>query len=189
MNGLRIVGMRYGFCRSGLLKAGRVCSGAMAAVVALAMLTGCAGYRLGSSLPPGIEDVHVPTFVNKTQEPLIENDATRAVVQELQRDGTLEVASESEADAVLRVTLTGYKIDGVRYERDRPKVAKEHRLVISADLRLEARATGKLLAERSVEGEAVFADSGDMVSARRQALPIATADLAHDIVESIVEYW
>ena len=61
-----------------------------AASMALAVaLTGCAGYRLGTMLPPDIQSVAVPTFINRTSEPLLESETTRAAIREFQQDGSL----------------------------------------------------------------------------------------------------
>ena len=159
------------------------------AVLILALFGGCVGYRLGTMLPPGIETVHVPTFVNESGEPELEGRTTSETVREFQRDGTLRIAGADEADAVLRVTLAGYKLEPLRYRRDRAKTAREYRLTLTADLAIEKTASGKVILEKRVRGESTFEFDGDLSSAKRTALPNAARDLAHDIVESVVEYW
>jgi len=160
------------------------------AVSALALgACGCVGYRLGSTLPPGVESVHVPTFVNKTDEPLLETDTTRAAIQEFQRDGTLRIAGPGEADATLAATLVTLELKPLRYEKDRAKTTQEYRLKIKADIVFQRTSSGEVLLSRRVEGESTFEPRGDLASAKRAAMPEAASDLAHDIVESIVEYW
>ena len=63
-------------------------------VAALLLLpaAGCVNYRLGSMLPPDVATVYMPTCVNKTSEPLIEQDVTREILSEIQMDGSLRVA-------------------------------------------------------------------------------------------------
>ena len=58
----------------------------VASVLGLLMLTlgGCV-YQLGSSLPPNLKTVYVPTFVNKCGEPQVENETTQATIQEFQK--------------------------------------------------------------------------------------------------------
>ena len=80
--------------RDRILKA---CAPALILATGVLVLTqpcGCVGlgYRLGSSLPPDIRSVYVPVFVNRTGEPRVETEATRAAKQEFQRDGTLHLA-------------------------------------------------------------------------------------------------
>ncbi len=153
------------------------------------VIGGCAGYRLGSSLPADIQSVYVPAFENRTREPLLESDATRAVISEFQRDGTLLIRGEDAADVSLSVVLTDLSLKVLRYERDRGKTGEEFRLTIRADLVLVRTSTGETLTSRSVQGESFFDFTGDMGASKRIAIPLATADLAHDIVESVVELW
>jgi hypothetical protein len=158
------------------------------ALLALAA-AGCAGYRLGTTLPPGIRSVHVPAFVNRTEEPEVETEATRAVLSELQQDGTLRVADAGNADTVLRVTLTDYRLEPVRYDEDRIKAAAEYRLRLLATIEFARTQSEDVLLKRNVEGESTFDVVGDLSSSKARALPDAAQDLAHDIVESVVEYW
>ena len=60
---------------------------------------------------------------------------------------------------------------------------------IKADILLTRRVSGEVMTKRRVAGETFFDFTGDMGTSKRTALPLATADLAHDIVESVVEYW
>jgi len=152
-------------------------------------LTGCVGYQLGSTLPPGIKTVHVPAFVNQTPEPRLEVVSTREAIQEFQRDGTLRTVNKDRADTVLNATLTRFELKPVRYETDNVKSTSEYRMTITADLVFERSDTGEVLMSRRVQGETTFDPKGDLSSAKRSALPDAARDLAHDIVESVVEFW
>ncbi len=160
-----------------------------ALALCMGLTPGCIGYRLGSTLPPGIESVHVPIFLNETTEPLLETQTTGATIQELQKDGTLRVRDKSGADALLEVTLTRFTLEPLRYERDSAKTTNEYRMRIRAKLIFKRLSDGSVMSERTVEGEATFEPSGSLTAAKREALPEASRDLAHDIVESIVEYW
>lgn len=155
------------------------------------LVAGCSalGYRVGSSLPPGINVVHVPTLVNRTAEPQLELGATQAVIRELQREGTLTVGDMGKADVVLLVILEDFSMEPLRYESDSPTATSEYRLTIHAALELKSRQDGRLLASNKVRGEADFVPAGDLSSAKREALPQAAADLAHRIVKSVVEFW
>ena len=86
-----------------------------AAAAVLLLAAGCANYRLGSMLPEDIHTVYMPTCVNQTTEPLIEQDVTAAILSQIQMDGSLRVASEDAADTVLDVTLTRFWMDPVAY--------------------------------------------------------------------------
>ncbi|MCE9615444.1 MAG: hypothetical protein K8T26_14330 [Lentisphaerae bacterium] len=160
----------------------------LAAVMAALLCSGCA-YRLGSTLPPGIETVNVPAVINQTDEPLLESEVTRALVREFQRDGTLQIADAGSADTRLEVTAVGFKLEPLRTERDSTKTTREYRMLIDADLVLFKTKSDTPMMTRHVQGEATFTFSGDMASSKAQALPEAARDLSHDIVEAVVEYW
>ena len=162
----------------------------IAAWCGVALLCGCVGYRIGSTLPPGIRIIHVPTFINRTSEPLLETKTTRAAIQEFQRDGSLSIGEKAKADVILEVELTGVRQDPLQYDRDRAKTVREYRLTITASVTLRNRKTGKIILKNpDVRGEYDFIPPGDLASAKRDAIPKAADDLAHDIVESVVEYW
>lgn len=155
------------------------------------LLTGCSTYQLGSMLPEDIKTVYVPTFVNKTTEPLIENEATQAAIREIQKDGSLKVVrSEQEADTILTVTMTDYSLTPLKFDRDLNTTADQYRMTLTVQIMLTRRATDKVVAENPrVQGEADFPISGDFTSSKKQGLPRAAQDLAHNIVETIVETW
>ncbi len=161
----------------------------IAAAAVLLSTTGCA-YRLGSMLPPDIKTVAIPTVLNKTTEPLIEVEVTRATIQEFQKDGSLEVAGVDEADAILRAAIVEYRLTPVSYRREKRTTANEYRLTMIVALELVRRSDDAVIARSNrAKGETVFELTGDLSSAKRRALPDAAEDLAHSIVEKVVESW
>ena len=164
---------------------------AVAAMLAgLLCVNGCVGYRLGSSLPPGLKSVFVPVFVNDTGEPGLEALATSAAIAEIQKDGSLKIAPKETADTVLEVHLRRYTLDPLRFQKDQVNTAREYRLTLVADVVLRKTATGETLVNaRGIAGYSDFPALTDLPSARRTALPATATDLAHRIVRSIVEYW
>lgn len=154
------------------------------------MPTGCAGYRLGSMLPPDIRTVHVATFVNRTSEPQLEAGTTSAALAEFQRDATLRVLSEvSNADTRLDVTLVGFSEQPVSFDRNSTRLANEYRITIRAEVVFRRAATGDVLVRKEVEGDTTFVVVGDLANSKRAAIPNAARDLAHKIVEAVVESW
>lgn len=169
----------------------RTLSTALLLAGALALFAGCASYRLGSMLPPDVKTVYVPTFVNQTDQPGIEADATQAAIAELQMDGSLDVVpNREEADAILNVALTGYTLTPLTYNENQRTATTEYRLRISATLSLVRRTNREVLSESAgAYGEETFDVIGDLTSSKEAALPGATEDLARRIVAAIVETW
>jgi hypothetical protein len=178
------------------MKPSRTSPGRRACVAALAVLSaaafaGCAGYRLGSMIPPDIRTIYISTFENKTDEPLIEGEATRRVIRQVQEDGTLRVVrTREEADAILTGTLQAYNLTPIAYSEQERARPNQYRIALRASFAMTAAATGKVLVEDSdAYGEAVIQVTGDLSSAKRSGLPTAAEDLAHRIVRRMIEMW
>ncbi len=155
-------------------------------------LTGCVGYRLGSMLPPDIKTVYIPTFENKTTEPLIEAECTAAAIRQFQTDGSLRiVGDEQQADSILKVKLTSYTLEPIAYNASRKTTANEYRMTILANLMLTRRdATNQVIAEATmVKGEALTEVTGDFTSTKLLFLPECAKDLAKRLVENVTEAW
>ncbi len=164
----------------------------IAATIAAAIAAaGCAGYRLGSSLPRNVRRIHVPMFENRSSEPLIEADLTREVVNAIQRDATFEVMRPDQpADAELKVAIQQFLLTPVGYVAGRHGRADTYRLTVIASYQLVQRGTGKVLSQHArVHGDTIAPVVGDLTSSKLAALPTAAQELARDIVDKITETW
>ncbi len=162
----------------------------LAALLALLAAAGCVQYRLGSMLPADIHTVYMPTCVNQTTEPLIEQDVTRAILSQIQMDGSLRVVPEENADTILEVTLTKFWLDPVAYDSKDSSTANQYRMSIRASFVLHRRSDNSVIAESpAVTGWYDFDFAGDMTSSKSVALEPAAEDLGRRIVNLIVQYW
>ena len=160
------------------------------AALALLLSAGCAGYRLGSMLPADIHTVHIPTCLNETDEPLIEQDVTRAILSQVQMDGSLRIAPADAADTVLEVTLVKFWLDPVAYVSGESSTANQYRMSIRAAYVLRRQQDNSVVAESpGVTGWYEFDFAGDMTSSKNVALRPAAEDLGRRIVNQIVQYW
>lgn len=163
---------------------------ALLPVLGLMIFSGCANYQLGSQLPSDIKSVYVPSVRNHTQEPLLENEVTKAIFDQLQRDGSLKIVTEEEADAILYVTITSYSIEALSFNNNNRSRPDEYRLRLGARVELERRDNGKVLARNSaLQGRNDFPLTGDLTTAKQNGLPGAAGDLARYIVAAITETW
>ncbi|MFT5497658.1 MAG: hypothetical protein ACI9TH_003065 [Kiritimatiellia bacterium] len=161
-----------------------------ALICMLPILTGCTGYRLGSMLPDDIQSVYVPTFVNQTSEPFVTGETTRAVKEAIQLDGSLQIIDEKSADSILEVTIKAYDLTPIVYESTSRTTPNQYRINLTASVVLRRTDNGAIIVNYpDVRGDANVDFAGDLTTAKRQALPAVSRDLAHDIVELIVEYW
>lgn len=153
------------------------------------MVSGCAGWQLGSPLPESIQTVSV-MVENETDEPSIEVQVNQALRAELQMDGRLAIRSEEEADSALKVTLTRYNLSPIAFDQRRGTLAREYRLTLSGRAVFRDAETGEVLQEVPIlNAEAEFPYTGDLTSAKRSGLPEAARDLARKVVSQAVTAW
>jgi hypothetical protein len=155
-------------------------------------LGGCLGYHIGPVKPYYLRDVHtiaVPTFRNKTLVPRIEVLVTDTVIKQLQQDGTFKIASDNNADATLTGQIT--RIDRVpaRSVRGNVLATTEFNLRMEVRYRVAARDGTALVPNGSATGTTSFFVSTDVTTDERQALPLATEDLASQLVTQLSEGW
>ncbi len=166
----------------------RLRSGFLASLSTLA-LTGCLYGFAGGGLPPNIKTVAVLPFDNQTPEPTLTQEISVAVREAVEGRLGLRQASERQADAVVRGTITRYEPDlPVAYtgNENGGAVTVTRRLVqINVSVEILDQAGGKPLWQRSgllLEGDY---DPGQEAQGRRKALD----KLVTNIVEGAQSQW
>jgi hypothetical protein len=153
------------------------------------MLSGCAGYRVGSTLDPSIQTVSL-SVVNQTEEPSIEVAVMKALRAELQMDGRLEVRSQDEADVHLTVTIKRFDLHALAYKRKQGSLVEEYRMTMASSAVLADAESGEVILENpAVLGEGDFPFAADLTTTKRGALPEAANDLARKVVSTLVTAW
>ena len=164
----------------------------IAAVFTCFTLSGCLGYHIGPVKPYYLRDVHtiaVPTFGNKTLVPRIEVLVTDTVIKQLQQDGTFQIAGSGNADATLKAEIT--RIDRVPARSVRGNVLQTTEFSLTMRLRytLVAQNGTELAPPAEAVGATSFFVGQDVTTDERQALPLATEDLATRLVAQLSEGW
>jgi len=179
-------------------------------------LTGCAGYQLGSTKPKiysGIEKLHVPPFKNGTLEPRLSSLATNAVLKQLQMDGTYQISSRGNCDAVLVGRIRDVRKTQLRAVRLDTLRSRELSVTIYIDWHLEdpnsgeklglspaikddgvksaTKSNGELLYARQgvVRGTTLQVVSGNFQVDERNALSLAAQDAATKLVSQLSNGW
>ena len=109
---------------------------APALLSSLLILSAC-GYHMagtGSHLTAGVKSIFIPVFDNKTMEPIIEEELTRAVVREFLKDGRIEVVDISRADMILKGSVVSYKETPVSFDASQ---IVEYRVTVTTHLILQ----------------------------------------------------
>lgn len=172
----------------------------LATVFCLA-LSSCLGYHVGPVKPYYLRDVHsiaVPTFKNRTLVPRIEVLVTDTVIKQLQQDGTFQIASGDKGDATLSGEVERIVRAPARSVSGNVLATSEFALTLTVRYSLTGKNGEQLMASNEVLGTTSFfvtggtttdVTNGDVTSDERQALPLATEDLATRLVSQISEGW
>jgi hypothetical protein len=153
---------------------------------------GCLGYHIGPVKPYYLRDVHaiaIPTFKNHTLVPRIDVLVTDTVIKQLQQDGTYQITNGEKADATLTGEITRITRAPARSVRGNVLATTEFSLWLVVKYSLTGRDGTQLVPPNDVIGTTTFFVSSDVTSDERQALPLATEDLANRLVTQISEGW
>jgi hypothetical protein len=164
----------------------------LTAALACFSLTGCLGYHIGPVKPYYLRDVHtiaVPTFKNHTLLPHIEVLVTDTVIKQLQQDGTFQIAKDGDGDATLTAEIIRINRLPARSVRGNVLATVEFNLSMSVRYTVIGRDGTKLVGPAEATGTTSFFVSSDPATDERQALPLATEDLATRLVSQLSEGW
>ena len=165
-------------------------------------LTACLGYHIGPVKPYYLQDVHtiaVPTFENSTLIPRIEVLVTDTVIKQFQQDGTFKIASNENADVILKGEISRITRSPARSVRGNVLATSEFNLVMRLRYKLVGNDGKPIGPPGEVSGSTSFfvgtttlngsPATGDVITDERQALPLATEELANHLVSQLSEGW
>ena len=164
----------------------RALAAALAALLAPLALGGC-GYSLRTSLPPGINSIHVPVLENRTQEPAIEDFITQALTQAVVQSGRVRIARNAqEADASLEGAIVEYRLTSLSF--DSSANVTSYRLVIGLALTFRDLKQNRVIWKQDrIEERADFAVAGQVTQTMaRQEVAVQRA--AVDVARAIVSF-
>lgn len=154
------------------------------------LLSGCMGYRLEGSRPEGIETVTMAPVINKTGEPAIELQVTHAMRERIQFDGRMKyVNQQNNADAVIEIVLTNYRLTPVAYRDELRTTPELYRLTISGNAELISTKDGTVLSSSKTYGESTFKFGSDLTTSKRDALPVAAQEISRFMLDDLIEQW
>lgn len=166
-------------------------AGWLALGAALVAAGGC-GYSFRGNLPERIRTVAVPVFLNKTQEPAVENVITAAVVNAFASGGRLKVVPLDQADAILEGEIVGYQVIALAFDRD--ATAQQYRLLVTLNVQFRDVKGGEMLwRQDGVQQHADFraavqaGGGGTTIGREEGAVREAAADIGRRIVNSAVD--
>ena len=157
------------------------------ASLAAAVLGGC-GYHLvghSSTLPQGLQSVGIPTFVNRTNRPELEQRVTEHITDEFTTRGRVRILpSEEGAQAVLRGEILSYTQTPVIINQQGR--ATRYEILITAHVTLSETTTDHVLWE---DDHFLFKQQYDIASNPNEFVDqeiVAIDDVATDFSRSVV---
>ncbi|MGH9456693.1 MAG: LPS assembly lipoprotein LptE [Thermoanaerobaculia bacterium] len=165
------------------------------AVLALALLTAACGYALvgrANFLPPEIQTIQVPAFVNRTTRVELEQRVTQAVAEEMVSRGRLRLVSvASDADAILRGVIQSFGISPVSFDAEGR--ATRYQTIVTAAIELVDHREGKDTVlwknDQYIFREAYDIDPGaaDAFDQETRAIQQIAERFAESVVASLLE--
>ena len=156
------------------------------------LLSGCAGYHLGPATPAYLRQIHsiaVPTFRNVTLVPRIEALVTGTVIKQFQQDGTFRIATDDNADAILKGEIVAVGRSPARSVRGNVLATTEFNLLLRLRYTLVGRDGKTITGPAEAAGGTSFFVGEDVTTDERQALPLAAEQLAIHLVSQLSEGW
>ena len=151
---------------------------------------GCYGFA-GGGLPPGINTVAILPFDNLTAEPALQQQVYQAVREAMTNRLGLREASEAQADAVVRGTVTRYEPDlplaytGTSSPEQRQVTVTRRLVQLTVNVEIIDQRTEKALWQRQGLTSEGDYDPGNEAAGRARALDRLTVN----IVEGAQSQW
>ncbi|MBI1842344.1 MAG: hypothetical protein HYR88_16025 [Verrucomicrobia bacterium] len=153
---------------------------AQAALFALVMLTGCAGYQLGptNGRRAGAQSVKIAPIQNETIEPRLSEAVNNALRKRIQQDGTFLLETRDEGDIMVSGKIKHFDRSYLSFNPKDIITPRDYQLLLTLELDAVERSTGKTLLHRDITGSTTVRVGADVNSAEREAIPLLAEVLA-----------
>jgi hypothetical protein len=161
----------------------------IAIIIGAAMLTGCAGYRVGpvNGVPAGSRAVTVRPFQNNTFEPRLTEAVDFALRRRLQQDGTYRLDTQNDGDIIVTGVITQLHREILSFAPNDVITPVDYELRIIATVTASERGTGKEILHKEIMGRSTVRPAANRDLAERQAEPNVADDLARNITAALTE--
>lgn len=155
----------------------------------MALACSSCGYRftpVGGMIPADARSIAIVSFVNETQEPYVDVESTRAVVEEFLTDGRLKVVGTESAALLLKGRVTKFEIIPQSYTAE--SYVQQYQVVLDMNMSLEDTRTHTMLWQEKELGS-VFVSSYPVsignISATKMAKEAALKRVSQDVARTI----
>ena len=153
--------------------------------VAFTLLT-CGCYSFRGQTAGAIKTLAIPTFENESTEFGLGESITDEVIRQFQKDGTLRIVSEAQADGILRSRII--RVDDQPYTARSDQTVEEYRFTMSCRIELVNPKTEESSWTMTQSWWAVYPYNGSLEN-RDAAVKEAVGKMTQDILNKIVGSW
>ena len=163
----------------------------MAALLLLVLgVPGCLyTFRAGAGLPAHVRTLAVVPFDNDTDRFDLAQEIHEAILREVPRAFGVRVASEEDADAIIRGTVRRYSVDAPSYRSDPRGGAQvlERAVSISMEIQVVDQTQRMILWEnRSLSVRGQFLENSELEEVGRE---LAIEQIVRDIINGLQSNW
>ena len=159
----------------------------LSALIILPLLTGCANYRWTSNIPQDMRTVAVPTFRNESNVQELGAVATRQLLREFQREGTLKIKNPGDSAIEVQGVIKSGSTGGYIGDRRTGARLKQYDYRVTAVVSVIDKRAGRVLIDnKTYTAETEVLTNSDVHTARRDASGRVADDLARQIVDDVI---
>ena len=161
----------------------------IAVLPVLAFIAGCAAYSWKPSVPDGLRTVAVPTMRNESDVTELGNIATREILREFQREGTMKIAGMGDAAIEIQGTVLRADAGVNSYARSTSWRNMEYSMDGEFEISVIDKRNGRVLIEaKRYKAHTTFLSSSDILTTKRDASGRLAEDLARQVVDDVLAY-
>ncbi len=153
-------------------------------ILSITLLLGC-GYRMvgkETHVPPGLDSIAIPTFINKTYEPGIEITLTQSFLREFIQDRRVKIVDRGVADSYLEGVVKSFIVASVSYNRS--GFVDQYLAMATVDVTMKKR-TGEILWKESNLAEKQWYQASSLVLVNEANKNIAIQQIGRVLAERI----
>lgn len=151
----------------------------------------CSYSFTGASVPPHLNSIAIPTFEDRSAsgEAGLAEDFTDELITKFVDDNTLDVVDKDNADAVLDCAVTNLNDAPVSITSQGNEEVTARRINISVKVLYRDLVKRKTVFDKTFTNFGDYDPSGDIFTARQEAIKTAIDRITEDILLGVVSNW
>ncbi|MEW6195248.1 MAG: LPS assembly lipoprotein LptE [Bacteroidota bacterium] len=155
----------------------------------LITLISCSYSFTGASVPPHINSVAIPLFIDRsgTGELDVSEKITNSLIQKFNDDNTLLVTDRLKANSIVEGTIIAIKDDAAVVSGN--ETITRRRITINIKVIYKDLVKKQTIFERNFSNYEDYSVEGDLFTSRQKAIDSAIENITEDILLGVVSNW